>query len=381
MGNAAFGTITKLPSGNFRAYYERDRVRHKAPSTFSRRDAAARWLAREQLLLDSPDWTPPADRSAAAAVAPTLATYAANAVARRELKPRTRADYVHWLARHVTDSTLGRMQLHKVRPGHVRAWFDGLTCSDRERAQTYALVHSVFREALAEELVQADPCRIKGAATTRSKHEAVIPTPQQLAELVAVLPPKYRALVLLAAYGALRYNEVAALRVEDFDLRDPAAPVVAVRRGVTWPDGVETVDTPKTALSVRPVPLPGFLTPVLVAHMAEHADAAGWLFTKASGGLLPAPAWEGVWQRARAKAGLTGMHFHDLRRTGATWGGAAGVPLADMQRFTGHSNVRMLLHYQQASSTGGRQIADAMPELPPADPGRRADVIRLRRKG
>lgn len=64
-----------------------------------------------------------------------------------------------------------------------------------------------------------------------------------------------------------------------------------------------------------------------------------------------------AWNRACARAKVTGLHFHDLRREGASRWMDAGVPLATIQRWLGHYNISQTSTYLAA--TGGGD-ADAM---------------------
>ena len=66
-----FGTIRRLPSGRYQAtYIGPDLGRHKAPSTFEKRDLAVVWLRNEQRMIedavaDEVRWVSPAERLAA----------------------------------------------------------------------------------------------------------------------------------------------------------------------------------------------------------------------------------------------------------------------------------------------------------------------------
>ncbi len=59
-----------------------------------------------------------------------------------------------------------------------------------------------------------------------------------LAELEAItlaMPPRYRLMVLLAAWCALRFGELTELRRSDIDVKNA---IVRVRRGVVRGDGL-----------------------------------------------------------------------------------------------------------------------------------------------
>ena len=56
----------------------------------------------------------------------------------------------------------------------------------------------------------------------------------ELAALTAAMPDRLQLAVLLGAWCAMRYGEIAELRRADLDL---AHGKVRIRRGVTWVDG------------------------------------------------------------------------------------------------------------------------------------------------
>jgi hypothetical protein len=123
-------------------------------------------------------------------------------------------------------------------------------------------------------LIDAQPCRIPGAGSPR---RALGRTPQvadrllspaQVAAVAAAMPPRYRALVLAAAWSGLRQGELLALTRADLDLAAVPA-VVRVQRGVRRSDtGTMETGLPKAAASVRTVSLPGPLAEALAAHLA-----------------------------------------------------------------------------------------------------------------
>ena len=56
-----------------------------------------------------------------------------------------------------------------------------------------------------------------------------------------------------------------------------------------------------------------------------------------------------IWVKACAKAGVPGVHFHDLRHTGGTLAAATGASLKELMARLGHSSTRAALIYQHAT--------------------------------
>jgi len=73
--------------------------------------------------------------------------------------------------------------------------------------------------AVADDLIVANPCRVRGAGVTKRVKKI---RPASLAELEAIattVPGKYKVLILLAAWCALRFGELTELRRSDVDLK------------------------------------------------------------------------------------------------------------------------------------------------------------------
>ena len=250
MGRRGFGYIRKLPSKRFQAsYLGPDGLRHLAGQTFATKLDAEGWLAVESRLVASVDWrSPAARRTAQVAALVTVGDYADTWLRQRTLKPRTVALYRDLLERHILPP-LGRFQVGQLTPAVVRDWYSRLDGSKpRQRAHAYALLRTICTTAVADELLAANPCRIRGAGQTKRASQTEPATLDELAVIVAEMPTRLQLMVLLAAWCAMRYGELAELRRSDLDL---GKGVVRVRRAVVWVEGVAIVGEPKSEAGRR----------------------------------------------------------------------------------------------------------------------------------
>ena len=354
-----FGKLRRLPSRMWQAsYLGPDGQRHNAPTTFQTKGDAETWLAMQQAKIVEHRWKPAPPLISAR----TVADYAEAWLAGRELKPRTRSEY-----RRILDSKiipgLGSLELVAVTPAAVRAWYLGLDPAHRTaRAHAYAVLRTLLGGAVEDELIEANPCRIPGAGGTK-RVKAIRPaTLAQLETITTAMPAKYRLMVPLASWCALRYGELAELRrrdVELSDVGDHAAGVIRVRRSVTWPDGRPVVGEPKSDAGSRDVHVPPHLVDAVRQHLDDHAQpgAGGLLFPNANGDHLHHGSLYKVYKPARAAAGRPDLRWHDLRHSGATWAAQSGATLAELMARLGHSTVGAALLYQHAAAGRDAEIA------------------------
>ena len=354
-----WGALRKLPSGRYQASYpDPAGKRRTAPHTFDDMDAARIWLANMRGVIERGEWT----RNTSDAGPLTFGAYASNWLEGRTLKPTTRNHYRVILDRLLLPA-FGEDLLKSITPADVRAWHDAQDKgTPTMRAHTYALLRTILNSAVSEDRIPSNPCRIRGAGNVR---RAKTIRPATLAELETVtseMPERLRPMVLLAAWCALRFGELAELRRQDLDLD---AGIVRVRRGVTRVAGDYVIGTPKSTAGVRDVAIPPHLLPMLLRHLDEHTagGAKALLFPAADGRNYSASALDYHWRRAREAAGRPDLRFHDLRHTGAVLAASTGATLAELMARLGHSSPSMAMRYQHAAADRDKVIAAALSGL------------------
>lgn len=367
----SFGSVRQLRSGNYQARYTGpDTVRHTSPVTYTSKMDAEAWLVDERRKISSGTWTPPARLQAVEAEEPvvlTLSSYAQQWLAGRltkgqPLKPRTRHHYERIIATRL-EPELGALPLEEITPAVVRAWYGHQDAkAPTMRAHAYALLRTILGSAVEASLTPANPCAIKGGQHADAVHRARPASLSELEEIVNALPEKYRLLVLLAAWCAFRYGELAELRRSDIDL---GMAVIHVRRGVVRMPGQVVVGTPKSRAGVRDVAIPPHLVPAIERHLQVHAQAGrdGLLFPSQTGANLSPHTFYRHFERASAAAGRPDLRVHDLRHTGAVLAAQTGATLADLMGRLGHSTPQAAMRYQHAAAERDRLIASRLSEL------------------
>jgi integrase len=365
MARRYFGNIRKLPSGRYQASYKApDGKRHTAPQTFDSRQYADAWLSRVRTDIQRDKWEPP-DAAKVDQPAPPVnfGTYAASWLAGRDLSPSTRKLYRIILDSHILPA-FEDVPVSEITPAMVRRWHAGLRTETgpTQRARAYSLLRTILGTAVSDDVITANPCRVRGAGVAKTARDIRPATLPELNALAAAMPPRYRLMVLMAGWCAMRFGELAELRRADIDVKNG---VVHIRRGVVRADDGLVVKDPKSEAGKRDVNIPPHLMPAVKDHLLKHTGRGqeALLFPAVHGGHLSPATLRRPFHRAREAAGRPDLRFHDLRHTGAVLAAATGATLAELMARLGHSTVSAAMRYQHAAEDRDKAIAAALSEL------------------
>ncbi|WP_231740230.1 MULTISPECIES: site-specific integrase [unclassified Mycobacterium] len=292
----------------------------------------------------------------------TLRTYATRWLEQRQLRDRTRLHYEALLNRLILPE-LGDGKIVTLTPAKIREWHSGLGSEHKTRnAHAYALLHAICATAVLDEVLDANPCRIRAAMQTKRRREIDILTPAEVDKLAAKMPPELHASVLLAAWCGLRWGETSELRRGDVSA-DCA--VLHVHRAVTYRGGKFYVGEPKTSAGIRDVAAPPHIRPILKAHLKNHVDKGSdsLLFPGEDGGHMRDDQYRLNWVKARAAIGKPHLRVHDLRHTGAVLAAQSGATVAELMHRLGHSTAIMALKYQHTAEGRDAVIAERLSKL------------------
>ena len=367
----------------------------------------------------------PADRRGRG---PTLDAYAAEWIAtHRGLKESTRGLYAADYRHHISPF-LGHLPVADITPALVRRWLDLLATDLRQAAaakydaaearaesaaaaaaaaakargadddsaadaaaaarrrhgprtatrrdgsatvaRSFRLLRALCNRAAADGLISANPCAGMGsAARTDDATERPTMSAAEVADLADRVPPRYRALVLLLAWGALRIGEACALRRCDLDLT-PGAERVRVAERVYWLDGAKRWDfgPPKSRAGRRTVSLPAHVADALADHVDRFTgpDPDALLFTTSTGAVALRVAQLAITRRLDAM-GRSDVRVHDLRHSGQLFAALAGASPAELMRRMGHSSPNAAAVYAHTAEDHGRAVAEALAKIAAGD--------------
>lgn len=164
---------------------------------------------------------------------------------------------------------------------------------------------------------------------------------------------KYTGL-LLGMYTGMRLGEICALRWQDIDLQNQTIHVKHTMQRISEPDQQSRhrtqiiLDEPKTASSVRIIPIPGkILAPI--CSLGRGASPEHFFLTNSLKYVEPRN-YQYFFKRILRQTCIREVNFHILRHTFATRCVEAGMDVKTLSEILGHSNVNITLTYYVHSS-------------------------------
>ena len=204
----------------------------------------------------------------------------------------------------------------------------------------FAVLRQVLNFALRNSGLPSNPAL--GTRLPRSsRKEMLFLEPAEILRLVDATDPRFKAMVLFAAYTGLRAGEIGALRVGRIDWRGSR---IEICESLSAIDGVLEFGPTKTH-STRSLRLPAFLMDALRTQVGSTTDSSALVFTSAEGQPIRHNLWYPcLFKPAVRRAGLRPeLRFHNLRHTCAALLIAQGAhPKAIMERL-GHSSIEVTL--------------------------------------
>jgi integrase len=261
-----------------------------------------------------------------------------------------RESKIRWVTSQVYSRTLKkygkplwRRPLVSIKPldldAHMRALEQAGVPSTARRAYRERL-RQVFRYAVTKRLLPLSPAD----SLDVPHHEPHPKDAWERAEVAAFLEAarenRLYPMFYLALATGLRVGELLALQWGDVDA---AAGTLTVRH--TWapgPDG-HHLSPPKTAKSIRTIPLAQDVLDVLTAWRDESSAVDGFVFPGEPGAPVSDSTVARELRQVAAEAGVRQLTMHGLRHTYATLALRAGVPIQVLSERLGHSRVSITM--------------------------------------
>lgn len=243
---------------------------------------------------------------------------------------------------------------------HLRPHLGCVPITQLRRSDIQNLV-DILREKLASSTLHGVCRQLKNILSQAVKHHLIVISPY-----VDIRLPKYRqkqprvlsaaeqtrlerAAVaggnleyLLCLYTGLRLGELCALRYEDIDFVSNTLMVRhSVKRiAVEGEHATELkIGAPKTENAVREIPLPFFLTKMLMNRFHETgAMQQDYIFENKKGSIPNPRTMQKRFAQLTQKAGINGAHMHTLRHTFAMRCLERGMGYKALSEILGHGS-------------------------------------------
>jgi integrase len=295
------------------------------------------------------------------------------------LEPATVVSYRQHLEAHI-EPFIGALKLSQLTVPTVREFMDRLRKGGRSPAMIKRIVGdlgSILSDAQERGLVAQNVVRSLGRHKRRPEERRQkaklkvgvdIPTPDEIAAIIATLKARWRPLILTAIFTGLRASELRGLKWPDVDLKKKQ---LHVRQRA---DRKKNIGMPKSASGQRTVPLPPMLANVLREWKLQCPKGEGeFVFPTGAGriedhanivrrGLQPVQIAAGVSVQTTDEQGkprkddkgklimvakYTGLHA--FRHFYASWcinrveDGGIGLPPKMVQYRMGHSSISITM--------------------------------------
>lgn len=333
-----FGTITKNPSGRWRARYRDRSGKQRSAGVFRKKIDAQRKLAEIQQELERGTWVDP--EFSRLKLRDWLPMWLDGRVS---ISSRTVERNKSIVNQHLLPKW-GEYRLSDVRHSDVQEWIGEQYRSGKFSPATIKkhvqVLSAAYEAAVKQQKVAINPVRgveyPKGAPTAK-----VYLTPGQVRALAEFAGDDRReAIVYTLAYTGLRWGELAGLRVKDLDAERGR---LNVEQTISYDDtGRIEISTPKDN-EHRSVPVYGGLLEILRGQ-AKGKQPDDLLFTSAQGKPLRLRNERRWFDKAADAIGVEGLTPHKLRHTAASIAISGGASVLGVQRMLGHASPTVTLN-------------------------------------
>lgn len=169
---------------------------------------------------------------------------------------------------------------------------------------------------------------------------------EQLCKHLLAEPEPCNIGILICLFTGLRVGEICALRWEDVSFSDQTIHVHHTLQRVqnksgNGPKTRIVVTTPKSACSIRTIPIPDELNEVLATH---KKSSVGYLLTNDEYRFIEPRTMQNWFKKALRLSGIESANFHATRHTFATRCIELGFDVKSLSEILGHATVNITMN-------------------------------------
>ena len=339
------GSITKLPSGSFRAQITLDGKRLNY--TARTRKECQEWLRKTLNHID--------EGLTFKGTQITTGEYLTGWLidTKPSLRPKPAHQYGKLIENHIIPA-LGKVKLKDLRPGHINALYRNRLESGigtRTIRYIHSTLHRALQVAVNQGLLTRNPA--SGCTPPRYVHDemTIFNESQVTTFLIAARGSRHEALYTMAVKTGMRQGELLGLKWSDLDWTTGQ---LQVKRQVQRVKGQGFVFLePKTRSGRRTVQLGEAMLQALRKHkemqdLEKSFAGARWqeydlIFASTVGTATDLNNLGKEFRKILATTGLPKIRFHDLRHTAASIMLKHNIPVLTVSRFLGHARASITL--------------------------------------
>lgn len=270
-------------------------------------------------------------------------------------KESTQNKYLNLLANYILPS-YGERTLDKITYDFIESHCNLLLVSGGKEGQglsakTVTDVLSVVRNILKFSLKKGLYVPCDGSAVqikhTPNPMRVLSKTEQELlCRYLLAEPEPCNIGILVCLFTGLRVGEICALRWEDISFSDQTIFVHHTLQRIQDKSGNKlktkiVVTTPKSACSIRTIPMPDELSTILSAYQRA---SRGYLLTNDDRRFIEPRTMQNRFKKALKASGVESANFHAIRHTFATRCVELGFDVKSLSEILGHATVNITMN-------------------------------------
>jgi integrase len=210
------------------------------------------------------------------------------------------------------DMTLAAIEDKRAR-GDFKEWRDSMAATPRKADYAWTVLARVLAVAKDRGKIAVNVCE-KGGRLYAGDRKDIVWTDEQVAAFAASAPRHLRQVMNLALWTGQRQGDLLKMKWAAYDGR-----YIRILQSKT---------KARVAVPVHAT---------LRAELEGTTDRDGTILKTTDGTPWTSSGFRASWRKACAKAGVTGVTFHDLRGTAVVALALAGCEVPEIASITGHS--------------------------------------------
>lgn len=222
----------------------------------------------------------------------------------------------------------------------------GTGLSPKTVADVLSVIRSILRFAVKNgETVNCDG---KSIHVKQTMNQLRVLSRKEQARLLQYLyeePNEYNLGILVCLFTGLRLGEICALKWEDISFTDQVIHIQQTMQRIQEKNGKNKtkviISTPKSACSIRSIPIPDALLNVILTHAS---NPVGFFLTNSAQQYVDPRTMQNRFKHALEVSNITEANFHALRHTFATRCIEMGFDVKCLSEILGHASVNITMN-------------------------------------